>query len=52
MVKYIDLDVEIKAGMQKRVGWGMETVGWKVGGFALYDGLLNLNMILVKTIYN
>ena len=25
--------------MQKRVGWGLEAVGWKVGGLALYDGL-------------
>ena len=40
MVKYKDLNMETKVGVQKRVGWGMETVGWKVGGLALYDGLL------------
>ena len=40
MVKYKYLNVETKAGMQKRVGWEIETVGWKVGGLALYDGLL------------
>ena len=39
MVKYKDLNVDTKVGMQKRVRWGMETVGWKVGGLALYDGL-------------
>ena len=39
MVKYKFLNVETKAGMQKRVGWEMETVGLKVGGLALYDGL-------------
>ena len=42
MVKYKDPNVETKVGMQKRVGWGMETVAWKVGGLALYDGLLSL----------
>ena len=40
MVKYKNLKVETKVGMKKRVGWGMETVGWKVGGLTLYDGLL------------
>ena len=33
MVKYKELNVETKVGMQKMVGWGMETVGWKVGGW-------------------
>ena len=42
MVKYKDLNVITKVGMQKRVGWGMETVGLKVGGLALYDGLFTL----------
>ena len=39
MVKYKDLNVETKLGMQKSVGSGMETVGWKDGGLALYDDL-------------
>ena len=39
MVKYKYLNMGTKAGMQKRVGCEMETVGWKAGGFALYDGL-------------
>ena len=48
MVKYKYLNVK-KAGMQKRVGWGMETVGWKVGGLALYDGLLTFDQGSWKT---
>ena len=45
MVKYKYLNVEAKVGMQKRVGWGMETVGWKVGGLALYDGLFTYSLL-------
>ena len=41
MVKYRDLNV-LKVGMQKREGWRMETVGWNVGGLALYDGLFHM----------
>ena len=47
MVKYKYLNVETKAGMQKRVGWEMETVGGKVGGLALYDGLLPIDCTLI-----
>ena len=46
MVKYKYSNVETKEGMQKRVGWGMETDGWKVGGLALYDGLFMIHLTM------
>ena len=49
MVKYKYLNVETKAGMQKRVGWEMETIGWKVGGLALYDGLFYIQQFYQTT---
>ena len=51
MIKYKYLNVETKAGMQKRVGWEMEIVGWKVGGLALYDGLLSTDFCVLCKVY-